>query len=116
MTHTHFISRFIDEILLKVISLGDSYGYSISKTIAHMTGGHWQIKEATLYSGLRRLEKEKYIYAYWGDETQGGRRKYYGLTPAGHATLAAGITHWQQAKTMMDQIFEWRQADEQTDE
>ena len=103
-----FTSRFIDEILLKVISLGDCYGYSISKTISQITGDQWQIKEATLYSGLRRLEKEAQIHAYWGDETQGGRRKYYGLTPTGHTTLTEGIANWQQTKTIMDNIFDWR--------
>lgn len=99
------INRYIDDILLKVISLGDCYGYSISKTIAQMTDGSWQIKEATMYSGLRRLEGENFIIAYWGDETLGGRRKYYSLTPIGRTSLHERITGWQETKLLMDKIF-----------
>ena len=112
MTNTNLITRFIDDILLKVISLGDCYGYSISKTIAQITDDSWQIKEATLYSGLRRLEKEQLINAYWGDESQGGRRKYYGLTQVGHSTLQESIQNWESTKIIMDKIFDWRHLNE----
>ena len=108
MSGPNIISRYIDDILLKVISLGDCYGYSISKTISQMTNDRWQIKEATLYSGLRRLEAEKLISAYWGDETQGGRRKYYTLTSDGYSNLENSVQNWQSTKFIMDRIFEWR--------
>ena len=108
MSTPNLISRYIDDILLKVISLGDCYGYSISKTISQMTDGHWHIKEATLYSGLRRLEAEKLISAYWGDESQGGRRKYYTLTAGGYESLEESTQNWGKTKFIMDKIFEWR--------
>jgi len=104
----NLISRYIDDILLKVISLGDCYGYSISKTIAQMTNDHWHIKEATLYSGLRRLEAENLISAYWGDETQGGRRKYYTLTSNGYDSLEDSAKNWETTKFIMNRIFTWR--------
>jgi len=108
------VSRYVDDILLKVISLGDCYGYSISKTISDMTGGRYNIKEATLYSGLRRLEAEKLISAYWGDESQGGRRKYYTLTASGYDSLADSMQKWEATKIILDKIFEWRaNSDEQ---
>lgn len=112
MTNANILSRFIDDILLKVISLGNGYGYSISKTITLMTEGNWQIKEATLYSGLRRLENEELIASYWGDETQGGRRKYYVLTQAGQTSLQENIQNWESAKSIMDNIFSWRDLNE----
>ena len=98
---------FIDIILLKIISLGDCYGYSISKTIAHITDQAWELKEASLYSGLRRLEADKLIKSYWGDETQGGRRKYYALTQAGHNVLWENIQKWEKTKTFVDKILAW---------
>ena len=42
-----------------------------------------QLSEGTLYSILKRLERKGYIESYWGDETQGGRRKYYRITEEG---------------------------------
>jgi len=108
MSGPNLVSPYIDDILLKVISLGDCYGYSISKAVAKMTGDSWNIKEATLYSGLRRLEGGNLISAYWGDETQGGRRKYYSITPHGLESLQKSIENWKKTKFIMDQILEWR--------
>ena len=101
------LSGYIDSILLKIISLGDCYGYSISKTIAHITDDTCEIKEATLYSGLRRLESEKLITSYWGAESQGGRRKYYALTPEGSDCLAENQLKWEMTKDLMDKILGW---------
>ncbi|MCL2501080.1 MAG: PadR family transcriptional regulator [Defluviitaleaceae bacterium] len=101
------ISGHIDIILLKIISLEDGYGYSISKTISRMTNDVCEIKEATLYAGLRRLEAERFIASYWGDESQGGRRKYYTLTQAGRDNLAESQTKWEMTKELMDRILRW---------
>jgi len=99
------ISGHIDIILLKIISLEDGYGYSISKTISSLTKGECEIKEATLYSGLRRLEAEKLIASYWGDESQGGRRKYYTLTQEGTKSLEENKMKWEMTKKLMDKIL-----------
>ena len=101
------ISGYIDIILLKIISLEDGYGYSISKTISQITNDTCEIKEATLYSGLRRLEAEKLIASYWGDESQGGRRKYYTLTQAGIESLQVSKIRWEMTKVFMDKILNW---------
>ena len=103
------ISGHIDVILLKIISLGDCYGYVISKTLNQITEGA-EIKEATLYSGLRRMEASKLVASYWGDETQGGRRKYYTLTQGGHESLEENIRKWEKTKELMDRILNWEGA------
>ena len=104
------ISSHIDVILLKIISLGDCYGYVISKTLHQITEGA-EIKEATLYSGLRRMEAGKLVASYWGDETQGGRRKYYTLTQGGQASLKENIRKWEHTKVLMDRILNWKGAE-----
>lgn len=101
------ISGHIDIILLKIISLEDGYGYSISKKLSQITENTCEIKEATLYSGLRRLEAEKLIASYWGDESQGGRRKYYTLTQTGIESLAENLTKWDITKNLVDKILSW---------
>ena len=100
------ISGYIDTILLKIISMEDCYGYNISKTLAMITREAVEIKEATLYSGLRRLESEKLIASYWGQESQGGRRKYYTLTPTGVQSLEENIHKWGKTKELVDRILE----------
>lgn len=108
---TGFIGGHIDLMLLKVISIGDCYGYSIYKTLSEITSHLFEMKEATLYSGLRRLEADRLITAYWGDETQGGRRKYYSITTQGQECLTDYINKWQKTKHILDRIIEWKGED-----
>jgi len=86
-----------DTIVLGVLRGRDRYGLEIYKTIRDQTGGRYEIKEATLYAVYRRLLKEGLAEAYWGDESQGGRRKYYRITdagrdPRGEVALVDGAT------------------------
>jgi len=41
-----------------------------------------------MYSSVRRLEADGDIEWYWGDESQGGRRKYFRITEKGKCTYA----------------------------
>jgi DNA-binding PadR family transcriptional regulator len=83
-----------DTIVLGVLRTADRYGFEIYKTIRDATGGDYEIKEATLYATFRRLTKDGLVEAYWGDETQGGRRKYYRITDAGRAVFTQSVKDW----------------------
>src|SRR5690625_2442316 len=84
-----------DTIVLGILMKGDSYGYEIYKNILDKTDGLYELKEATLYSSYKRLEKEGAIIAYWGDETQGGRRKYYRITNQGILLYKQNKVDWK---------------------
>ncbi len=84
-----------DTIVLGVLRGRDRYGFEIYKAIRDATGGDYEIKEATLYAAYRRLVKDGLVEAYWGDESQGGRRKYYRITDAaGPCTGATWTRGW----------------------
>jgi DNA-binding PadR family transcriptional regulator len=95
-----------DTIVLAVLNRGDSYGFEIFKTIRDATGGTYEIKEATLYSSYRRLLKDGLVEAYWGDETQGGRRKYYRITDAGQAVYRDNIQAWVITRGIIDSLLD----------
>ena len=65
----------------------DNYGYEISKIIKIKSDDLFEILEATMYIALKRLEKQNKIEAYWGNETGGGRRKYFKITELGKVQL-----------------------------
>jgi PadR family transcriptional regulator PadR len=69
------------------------------------SGQVYQLNEATMYSSLKRLENDGRIASYWGDETQGGRRKYYHLTDRGRALYQDNKQNWEAAKRILDQIL-----------
>lgn len=88
----------LDAIILKLIIEEDMYGYEIAKEISSRTNEMFQIKEATLYAVFQRLEKKDLIEPYYGDKTQGGRRKYYRITLLGKAYYSEKIKEWQEIK------------------
>lgn len=95
-----------DTIVLSILLKGDSYGYEIYKTILEKTEGQYGLKEATLYSSYRRLEKEGFITAYWGDETQGARRKYYRITEKGKRQYKQNKLDWEFTQKVLNRLLE----------
>lgn len=95
-----------DTIVLGILRRGDSYGFEIFKTVRDATGGAYEIKEATLYASYRRLAKDGLVEAYWGDETQGGRRKYYRITDAGHAVYRRSVAAWVVTRDLIDSLLD----------
>jgi PadR family transcriptional regulator, regulatory protein PadR len=94
-----------DTIILKLLLSGDKYGYEISKLIHANSSGEYELKEATMYSSLKRLESDGDITSYWGDETQGGRRKYYRVTEKGKQTYFENKSNWEYAKRILDNLL-----------
>lgn len=99
------IRGYTGTIVLNILAQGDSYGYQISKDVTALSDGTYTINEATLYTVFRRLVKNGSITGYWGDETQGSRRKYYSITPQGREELTAAQENWATAKQVMDDLI-----------
>src|SRR5689334_24974461 len=87
-----------DTIILKLLMDGDKYGYEISKLIQANSSNEYELKEATMYSSLKRLEADGSIASYWGDETQGGRRRYYRITERRKQVYFENKNNWEYAK------------------
>ncbi|MCI1857717.1 MAG: PadR family transcriptional regulator [Sporolactobacillus sp.] len=94
-----------DTIILKLLIGGDKYGYEISKLVHAHSGGEYDLKEATMYSSLKRMEHDGLITSYWGDASQGGRRKYYRITDKGKVTYHENKQNWQHAKQILDRLI-----------
>ena len=81
------IRGHINTIILRALYDGDKYGYEIISEIEHKSHGQYSLKQPSLYSALKRLEKEGFITSYWGGSVSGGRRKYFSLTESGKKNL-----------------------------
>ncbi len=95
-----------DTIILAQLAGKDSYGYEINKTVQELSDGQLELKEATLYTTFRRLETLGQIVSYWGDETTGARRRYYGITDEGKRVYFENLTDWKSAKNTIDKLIE----------
>ena len=94
-----------DTIILNLLMDGDKYGYEITKLVYEHTHHLYALKEATMYSSLKRLENDKQITSYWGDETHGGRRKYYHITTSGRNLYKENEQNWGYTKQILDQLI-----------
>ncbi len=95
-----------DAIILSRLLKGDSYGYEINKTIATLSSGRFELKEATLYTAFKRLEELGYIASYWGDSGMGARRRYYTITASGKDASHRLKSEWLETREIMDKLME----------
>jgi PadR family transcriptional regulator PadR len=97
----------IDTLILSLLNNKDMYGYELAKYVREKSNNQFELKEGTLYLSLKRLEKNKWISSYWGDEQgPGGRRKYYKLTSLGKEGFEEKRLEWQFLKNIIDSFLE----------
>jgi len=94
-----------DTIILKLLMDGDKYGYQVTKLVHENSDATYELKEATMYSSLKRLEHDSHIVSYWGDESQGGRRKYYRITNSGRELYKSNKANWDYSKKILDSLL-----------
>ncbi len=70
-------------LILLELADGDKYGIELTKSIEAKSNGKVVIKQPTLYTILKKLEKSKFISSFWQDSEIGGKRHYYRLTQNG---------------------------------
>ena len=103
--NSDLIRGHIDTIILSVLQEGDRYGYDILGEIEKKSGGQYSLKQPTLYSCLKRLENQGFIYKYWGTETNGGRRTYYSLTEMGKELFRKNKDEWEHSRGIIDMLI-----------
>ena len=85
----------LDVCVLATIRDVDSYGYQMIKDMKPFV----EISESTLYPILRRLEGAQ-LLAVYTQEHNGRLRKYYHITEAGRARLAAFAEEWREINSI----------------
>lgn len=99
------IRGHINTIILRALYDGDKYGYEIIAEIEQKSHGQYSLKQPSLYSALKRLEKDGYVTSYWGGSVSGGRRKYFSLTEAGKTISEQNQAEWEYSRTVIDSLI-----------
>ncbi|MEF8879097.1 MAG: PadR family transcriptional regulator [Candidatus Thermoplasmatota archaeon] len=74
-------------LILRVIVETPTYGYNIIQKIEEMSYGRHKIKSGTMYTTLRRMEKENLVKSSWKKNTSGPDRREYKATKQGRNYL-----------------------------
>jgi PadR family transcriptional regulator PadR len=95
----------LDMLVLKAVSLGPLHGYGVLLRIQQISGDRLQIRQASLYPALYRLEHEGWIAGEWGESENKRRARYYKLTLDGRRRLDAEAKKWNQFSEVVDLIL-----------
>ncbi len=79
----------VDILVLRTLAWEAMHGYAISQFVRGRTAGKIALESAALYQALHRLEKKRYVRAWWGVSETNRRAKFYELTAAGRKQLRA---------------------------
>jgi transcriptional regulator len=84
----------LDILVLKALSWTPMHGFEITSWLEERSGGTLGVQDSALYQALHRLEERGLTAAEWGVTENNQRARYYKLTRAGRAHLAAETEQW----------------------
>jgi PadR family transcriptional regulator PadR len=84
----------LDLLILKALTAEPMHGLAVSRRIAQVTRGTFEVKPGSLFPALQRLEQEGWLTSSWGRSESNRRAKYYTLTRAGRRQLATETRQW----------------------
>ena len=83
--------------ILAALLDGPLHGYGIIKRVEELSGGELRVRAGTLYAALDRLGDAGRVAPDREEVVSGRLRRYYRLTPEGHATLTAQAAQLRRA-------------------
>ncbi len=84
----------LDLLILKALAAEPMHGLGVSRRIAQVTRGTFEVKPGSLFPALQRLEQEGWLRSSWGRSESNRRAKFYALTRAGRRQLADETRQW----------------------
>jgi len=96
----------LDVLILKVLALEPMHGLGVSRRIAQVTGGTFQVKPGSLFPSLHRMEEAGWLSSSWGESENSRRAKYYRLTKAGRRQLKDETVQWARISAAMASALE----------
>ena len=66
--------------ILKTLAVAELHGMGISRRIAQITDGTFEVKAGSLFPALHRMEEAGWLTSSWGEAETNRRAKFYSLT------------------------------------
>jgi len=89
------LKGIIEPMLLFVISELPLHGYRLIAELNRRSQGYFEFSTSTIYSALRRLERQGLVLSTWQQVTQKQKRRCYELTEKGRQILTEELSEWQ---------------------
>ncbi len=99
------IRGHIDTIILYSLSSGDKHVQQIIDCVYEKSEKKYELNQATLYSSLKRLEKENLLKAFWND-SENGRRRFFSITDEGKKFIEENLSNWSFSRSIIDKLLD----------
>ncbi len=91
----------LEFLVLKIVGAQSVY---VPDILRRLSGTEFATQEGTLYPLLSKLRREELVLYEWQESDAGPPRKYYRLTDAGKAQLAALVEYWHRINRTIAEI------------
>ena len=81
-------------VLRTLAAQGPLHGYAITAHIQRVSEELLRVEEGSLYPALHRMEQDGWLRSEWGTTEKNRQARFYSMTPAGEAQLAAERESW----------------------
>jgi transcriptional regulator len=105
---TALLQGTLDVLILKVLALEPMHALGISRRIAQVTHGTFQVKPGSLFPALHRMEEAGWLTSSWGESEANRRAKFYRLTKVGRRQLRDETEQWARISSAMASALETR--------
>jgi PadR family transcriptional regulator PadR len=82
-------------MILKSLALDELHGMGVSRRIAQITNGTFEVKAGSLFPALHRMEEAGWLSSSWGESETNRRAKFYRLTKTGRQQLHTESERWE---------------------
>ena len=96
----------LDLLVLQTLVFGPCHGHGIATAIERTSEDVLLVDHGSLYPALQRLEQAGLISSEWGVSENKRRARFYKLTRAGRARLAAETNKWEKMVRAVSRILE----------
>ena len=81
------------------------HGLGISRRIAQVTRGTFQVKPGSLFPALHRMDEAGWLSSSWGESENSRRAKFYRLTPERKKQLLREEWRWTELVNAIGRVM-----------
>jgi PadR family transcriptional regulator, regulatory protein PadR len=104
-TNSDQLHGTLDMLVLKALDAGPLHGYAIALRLERLSNDVLSVEEGSLYPALYRMERRAWLSSEWAVTDTGRRARFYRLTRAGRAQLAAEQASWQRLTSAVANVM-----------
>ena len=98
---TDLLQGTLDLLILKALALEQLHGMGISRRIAQITNGTFEVTPGSLFPALHRMHEAGWLSSSWGEAETNRRAKFYRLTKLGRRQFGAETAQWERISLAM---------------